>query len=132
MFENANQAPTAPTITGPTSGTTGTSYDYKFKSTDPDGDQVSYYVKWGDGTNTGWFGPYASGAEQTKSHTWSSKGTYIIEAKAKDTNGAESTWSTLTVTIPKAKSMNMPFFKYLENHLYIFPLINSIIERFGL
>jgi len=133
VFNWSNQAPNAPTINGPVSGKPGKSYNYKFKSTDPDGDQVYYYVKWGDGSNTGWFGPYASGVEQTKSHTWSSKGTYLIEAKAKDTYGAESGWQTLSVKIPKNKAMTIPLIKLLENHINLLPIIiRNIIQRLGL
>ncbi|UCF49471.1 MAG: hypothetical protein JSU91_06915, partial [Thermoplasmatales archaeon] len=104
LFEWVNQAPSAPVITGPTSGKTGTSYPFTFTSTDPDGDQVSYYVDWGDSTNTGWFGPYASGATQTKSNTWSSQGNFTIQAKAKDVHGAESGWSSHIVNIPRTRS----------------------------
>jgi len=129
IFEWTNQAPSTPTINGPTSGIPGTPYNYKFKSTDPDGDQVSYYVKWGDNTNTGWFGPFDSGVEQTKSHSWSSTGTYIIEAKAKDVHDAESGWGTLTVTIPKTKAMNMPFLRFLENYPTLYQIIKTILEK---
>jgi hypothetical protein len=79
-----NIAPYAPTITGPKSGEIGASLQYKFKATDYDGDQVSYYVDWGDGTNTGWWGPYDSGQEQAKTHAWSLAGDFDITAKAKD------------------------------------------------
>jgi len=90
-----NSPPVAPTITGPTEGTVGQSYNFTFVSTDADGDDIYYYVDWGDGTNSGWFGPYGSGEEATKGHTWTSSGTYSIKAKAKDEYGAESTWSPL-------------------------------------
>jgi len=47
-----NQAPNKPNKpSGPTAGSPDTSYEYSFKATDPDGDQVSYYIDWGDGTN---------------------------------------------------------------------------------
>jgi len=132
VFDWSNQAPSPPTINGPTTGKTGTSLDYKFKSTDPDGDQVSYFVKWGDGTNTGWFGPFTSGVEQTKSNTYSSKGTYLIEAKAKDTYGAESTWATFSVQIPKTKVVNIPLLKFFENNLNLLPLLRLVIQKLGL
>jgi hypothetical protein len=55
-------------------------------ATDPDGDAVYYYFDWGDGGNSGWLGPYASGASGCKDHSYSSEGTYTIKAKAKDNN----------------------------------------------
>ena len=66
--------PDTPTITGPASGKVGKSTDYVFTTTDHEGDQVSYYIDWGDGQNSGWKGPFASGTGITESHTWSTKG----------------------------------------------------------
>lgn len=93
--------PEKPQITGQTNGTVGDTYTYTFSSTDPDGDNVYYYIDWGDGTNTSWFGPFASGVPQQKDHSWSKKGTYTIMIIAKDTKGLESPWGTLKVTMPK-------------------------------
>ncbi len=97
---NPNSPPNAPYITGPTSGKAGLSYAYNISSTDPDGDNVSYYVDWGDNTSSGWLGPYGSGEMVTLSHTWSQKGTYTIRAKTKDIYDEESDWTTLPVTMP--------------------------------
>jgi len=95
-----NVRPHPPNISGPTSGKPGVSYDYYLSSTDPDSDDVYYYVDWGDNTNSGWLGLYSSGAMITVSHTWDQKGTYTIKAKAKDSYGYESEWTTLAVTMP--------------------------------
>jgi hypothetical protein len=66
---------------------------YVTSSTDEDGNQVYYLFDWGDGANSGWFGPYDSGATGSSSHSWSSVGTYDVKVKAKDVFGAESDWS---------------------------------------
>lgn len=79
-----NHLPTNPTVTGLNHCHYGTSYDWTLLSTDPDGDQVSYYVDWGDGTNSGWLGPYASGTAIDYSHTYNSVGAKTIQAKARD------------------------------------------------
>ncbi|HIG99615.1 MAG TPA: hypothetical protein HA258_03435, partial [Thermoplasmata archaeon] len=44
--------------------------------------------------NSGWIGPYDSGQEGSAQKSWSATGTYAIRAKAKDINGAQSSWST--------------------------------------
>jgi len=75
---------------------------YNFTSTDPDGDQVSYFIDWGDDTTSNWMGPYPSGNETVQSHIWTKKGSYIIKAKAKDASGNESDWGTLSITLPLA------------------------------
>lgn len=94
-----NAPPIKPDISGPASGNAGEEYDYTFVATDPDGHDVKYFIDWGDG-DTEWTSSAASGTSVTRSHTWATKGTYTIKAKAKDIHGAESEWGTLTITRP--------------------------------
>jgi len=98
---SVNHPPNTPTQpSGVTSGYTGVSYTYSTSTVDPDGDNIYYFFDWGDGSNSGWVGPYASGVTASASHIWSSSGTYHVRVKAKDTNNAESSWSSyLSVTI---------------------------------
>lgn len=93
--------PETPTITGPTSGKPGIEYTYCASTTDPNRDNVYYWFDWGDGTNSGWVGSYASGATGSAKHRWSAQGSYQIKVKAKDIYDAESDWGTLDVTMPK-------------------------------
>jgi|GEM_PF-3692447 len=86
--------PAAPS--GPTTGLVNESYTYSASTTDPDGDNVSYMFDWGDGTDSGWIGPYTSGATATASHTWTQPGDYDVTVKAKDEWGVESNWSSPT------------------------------------
>jgi hypothetical protein len=125
--EIMNDPPATPTIDGPASGKPGNSYSYTFKTADPDGDQVYYYIEWGDGEIVDWDGPHDSNVEITLSHTWSEKGTYILKAKAKDVYEEESGWETLTVSIPRSKTVieNLfprfqHFFNILQNFVKIF------------
>jgi|GEM_PF-2375571 len=114
-----NHEPDDPTITGETSGTAGVAYEYTFISEDQDGDNVSYYIDWGDGNITDWTPFQAQGSPgYNESHSWP-KGTYTIKAKAKDIWGDESDWSKLIVTHPKIKAFN-----------FNFNLLNWLFERF--
>jgi len=98
---------------GPTSGSIGVSYSYSSHAVDGDGDLIYYLFDWGDGSDSGWLGPYESGQEVNASHTWSEIGSYGIKVKAKDINGAESEWSdTLAVSMPKV--YRFPMQKILE------------------
>jgi len=60
---------------------------------DVEGDMVYYLFDWGDGTYSGWVGPYNSGEQVKVSHIWDKRGFYNIRIKAKDTTGAKSDWS---------------------------------------
>ncbi|MDH7518110.1 MAG: PKD domain-containing protein, partial [Candidatus Thermoplasmatota archaeon] len=95
-----NRPPIKPSITGPATGKINVTIAYNFTTIDPDGDEVSYYIDWGDGTYNGWTSFVPSGTTVTLTHTWGKRGTYLIRAKAKDVYGAESEWGTLVVKMP--------------------------------
>lgn len=97
-----NNPPLAPTLSGPSSGLINVLYNYTLVTTDPDGDDVYYYVDWSDGTNSGWVGPFPSGMMVTLNHTWTHAGSFTIKAKAKDPAGLESAWTPLVMTITQA------------------------------
>ncbi|MBA7651798.1 hypothetical protein ES703_59624 [subsurface metagenome] len=89
-----NRPPNIPSApTGPDSGTPHTSYTFTGTTTDPDGNQVAFKFNWGDGTQSTWTSYVLSGSSASKSHSWSTKGTYYVKVKAKDTYNAESGWS---------------------------------------
>ncbi|KYK25377.1 hypothetical protein AYK24_04960 [Thermoplasmatales archaeon SG8-52-4] len=112
-----NNLPTNPTIDGPSSGNVGNSYPYNFRSTDPDGDDISYYIKWGDGNITSWTTYQSSGTEYTIDHKWNEQGTYIIEAKAKDIYGAESEWSQMSVKMSRTREISsFLLLRFLEKY----------------
>ena len=79
-----NRPPTSPLISGTKMGLAHHEYTYSFSSTDPDNHDVYYLISWGDGTNSGWLGPYDSGEKITRSHVWSQYEDYVISAVAKD------------------------------------------------
>jgi len=97
---NMDHAPSMPTITGSSSGNPNIEYSYEIISDDIEDDQISYFVDWDDGTNTGWTDYYDSNEKITLSHIWSEQGTYIVKVKAKDNKGAISKVGTLAVQMP--------------------------------
>jgi len=115
MKDTEDQNPAKPSIDGPSSGKAGTSYDYTFRSTDPNDDDVYYYIEWGDGQKEEWIGPYNSGEEVTIAHIWDNKGSYTIRAKAKDTQDFESQWGTLEISMPRNRISSSPLLlRFLE------------------
>jgi aminopeptidase YwaD len=106
--------PADPVLTGPTTGVINEMYTYAVVTTEPDGENVYYFIDWGDGTNSGWLGPYTSGQQASAQKSWSTAATYIVRAKAKDINQVSSGWSDpLMVTIlldrvPEAPTIDGP------------------------
>jgi hypothetical protein len=121
LITGDNTPPSTPEINGSTQGKPLIEYNYTIVSTDPNGDDVYYFVEWGDGTNSGWIGPFHSGEEITQPHMWSKKGTYTVRCQAKDIFGAESDWATLQVKMPTIISFTflMKFFERFANMLPI-------------
>jgi hypothetical protein len=98
-----NQAPAAPTITGPTTANEGASNTFTITGTDPDSDQIYYQIDWdNDGTadvNSPASGFINSGTAVSADRTWSTGGTYTFQARTVDTSVALSPWTSHTVTI---------------------------------
>jgi lipoprotein-anchoring transpeptidase ErfK/SrfK len=125
--EGVNLPPDTPIITGPATGKIKVTTNYNFTTSEPDADDVSYYIEWGDGTNSGWIGPYTSEDVITQSHNWTKKGEYMIKAKAKDINGAESNWGTFLVTMPY-EPPQFPFIHWLlERFPNAFPILRYLL-----
>ncbi|MCK4364831.1 MAG: hypothetical protein KAW45_02145 [Thermoplasmatales archaeon] len=120
-----NSAPNKPSISGPTSGNYGKPLDYKFMASDPDADSIFYYIDWGDGFIENWIGPYESGYEITRTHTWEEQGDYIIRAKVKDTFDMESDWAEFPISIPRNRvAFNLLFQRCIDR----FPIIEKIFH----
>jgi len=81
---NSPNTPQAPS--GAASGYVSISYAFTTTGTDPDGDDLEFRFDWGDGTISSW-------GAASRSHSWSSTGTYYIKAQSRDSQGATSNWS---------------------------------------
>ncbi len=119
-----NIPPIPPIITGPISGRVGMTYNYKFLSIDPEGDDIWFYIKWDDYSNRKWDGPYPSGTEITRSYRWSKRGTYSIKAKAMDEYSDESEWSEFEVKITIPRNRSILWLRFID----MFPILQRIIN----
>ncbi len=122
--EITNEPPNRPNINGPSSGKPRIQYEYTFNCVDPNGDDVYYYIDWGDNSVEEWIGANASGEEVIVAHTWDEKGDYIIKVKAKDVYDAESEWTTLEVSMPK--TYENPLYTLIEK---LFDWLGQLFER---
>jgi parallel beta-helix repeat protein len=122
-----NHPPDKPIINGQTSGKPGVEYNFSFVSTDSDGDSLYYLIDWDDGYEDV-TGIHPSGTEVYVVHSWITKGTYIIRAKAVDTSGVESEWSEFSVTIPRNKLNNKPLLYFLQSYLNIFQILQTLLQ----
>jgi len=89
----SNYPPENLTLDGQNSGCEGEELTFSFSATDPEGDDIYYFLDWGDGTNSGWIGPYVSGETGETTNSWDTVGTYNVKARAQDINNKLSDWS---------------------------------------
>ncbi len=114
-----DQPPNMPKIYGAVQGTPGIEYEYGFISFDPENDNITYDIDWGDGNIETDIGPFPSGEIFPRSHSWNETGTYIIKARAKDKFDYYGDWSEHEVSVPRNKAFN-------------FNLLELLFERFPL
>ena len=120
-----NTPPNTPTITGEQNGNAGTEYAYDFTATDSDGDDVNYYIDWGDG-DTEWTEFFASGSTIKVSHKWTEQGNYLITAQSQDTNFLFSGLGTLEITMPVNQQSTHTLLELFRER---FPLLYQLFIR---
>lgn len=128
-IKGPNTSPNTPTIAGPSNGVKGETYDYTISTTDPEEDDVYYWIEWcGNCQDAEWEGPYKSGEEIVFSHSWETRGDYEVKVKAKDGDGAVSNWATLPVNITRTRSFNIKINEFLNMHPFLSFLLQRILE----
>ncbi|KYK34025.1 MAG: hypothetical protein AYK22_00905 [Thermoplasmatales archaeon SG8-52-3] len=127
-LDRYNEAPDKPSIDGPTKGVPGINYEYIFSATDPDNDNLEFYIKWGDDNCEEWIGPYSSGVEFILNHSWEEEGTYSVSVKVRDPYQEESSWVTIQVKIPRYRVNNFLIVNLLERFYNHFKELISIIK----
>jgi hypothetical protein len=121
-----NNPPAKPVLTGPTSGVINQAYNLSVVTTDPEGQDVYYFIEWGDSQVDEWVGPYNSGATAEITHQWNKKGVYTIRVKAKDISSIESDWGTMNVVMPIEYTFF--FHAFLQHLLGVFPHMSPILR----
>jgi hypothetical protein len=119
-----NEPPGAPIIIGPKTGAPRILLTFTVSAEDPEGNDVSYMVAWGDD----FYVPYTefkpSGTNVTFSHAWSTPGDYTIIAKAMDQYGAKGQQAHLNLKITKSRAVTNPIlFQLLEKLMEHFPIL---------
>lgn len=122
-----DEPPEKPTITGQRIGIVGKEYEYKFNTTDPENNNITYYINWGDSSSELLIGPYLSGVEISANYTWLEKGNYLIKVKAVDIYNVESEIATFKINMLKSKTIDATLF--LQGFLQRFPFFNKILNQ---
>jgi hypothetical protein len=128
-YDLPNEPPEAPVIDGPLSGPGGEELTWSFHSDDPNGDELKYFIDWGDETNDE-TDCYPSCTPVNVSHTYpKGQGKYTIKAYAQECpDGEESDVTEFEVSIPRAKSAYSPFlFRFFERYPNTFKILRALL-----
>lgn len=129
IYTRAPMKPSTPS--GPAQGSINTEYTYSSSAVDPDGDQVYLLFDWGDGSNSSWNGPYASGTSVSAKHTWTVKGDYQVKVKAKEAHGVEGPWSNplpISMPVPSGLPQDGLLASFLARHPHLFPMLRHLLH----
>ena len=101
--------PSAPTITGPSTGSIGTTYSFVVgNSTDPANAKLRYGIDWNmDGVVDAWSPSTATlsgGTTVTVTHSWASVGSMNFQVLAQNASGLNSAWTQASITIQAPQS----------------------------
>lgn len=96
-----NEAPTKPTIFGPSNGKVGVPLEYTFTTSDTDYDDISYCIKWDNASREECVGPFSVSEQGSATHTYIQEGSYTIRVTAKDRYNFVSEEATLLIPMPK-------------------------------
>jgi len=106
-IDNNNKPNTPDKPSGPTEGEANQEYFYTTSTIDNNDDLIYYFFDWGDGTDSGWFGPFESNEIASASNRWEI-GTYNVRVQAKDEHETLSHWSDPLVVFMKNSPPNKP------------------------
>jgi len=122
-------APSTPVITGRKEPPSKSAITYGFLSKSPLGNDVYYYIDWGDGdwNIDYWLGPYTPGTMAFFNHSWSKPGDYTIRCRCKDSDNLWSDWSEYKVSVPRNHAIHNSFWlRFLD----LFPILERILALF--
>lgn len=87
----SNTAPSATLVVSPSQGDTNTIFTASMSGSDPEGDSITYEIRWGDGTVS---------AAASATHSYDSPGQYSVLGVATDQYGASTSSSHLVTICP--------------------------------
>lgn len=128
-YNRENEPPNTPIITGPNEGNIDEEIQFNISCADPDGDDVYYFIDWGDDQINEWIGPYSSEHQVKLSCIYSEQGDYLIKIKSKDIFYEESEFATFQISIPKSKIHINLLHLTLTQLLSRFPILNIILNQ---
>jgi C1A family cysteine protease len=132
-IQESNTPPEKPSIYGKNEADKSKRQTYNFTAIDPEGNDLYYYIDWGDGSLEEWIGPFKSGEIISIKHRFENGGIFTIRAKTRDVFNDESPWSTIEVHLSKLKIVQNQPYNIISNFIKesypnFFKILTRVIE----
>lgn len=98
VISQPTHVPEKPTIQGPTSSLVNETITFVFSGSDPDNDSIRFLISWGDEDNTT-TNYYDSDSSLSITHTFVSKGMFLVSVLVQDDFGAASSEATHVIGV---------------------------------
>jgi outer membrane protein assembly factor BamB len=118
-FHVENLPPSGGNVSGSGMGRPDVNYTFCVVVADSEGDLISVVWDFGDGTQSGWLGPYPSGSACCVQHAWAVEGVYELRVKLRDDQGSESGWSDPFPFIVDGSAPVLSLVSPAAGHLYL-------------
>lgn len=131
---NWNNPPNPPIINGPHSGNTKQYLHYQITITDPDIDDIMFFLEVDFGDEIEVFVPrpescWRSGDVVDVSYKWKDPGPQQITARVQDCSGEWSEWGIpFDVSITKSKEVGVNFYQLFKTLFERFPILAQVIS----
>jgi len=124
-----NTKPSKPEIDGPPTGPDGEELCWTFHSDDINGDQLKYFIDWGDESPEEETDCYQPCTPVEACHLYEKQGKYKIKAYAQECpDGLISDTATFDVTIPRVRSVNHPLvLRFFERFPNTFIVLRALL-----
>lgn len=108
---DGNKPPSAPSIACPIEAKVDEKVTITVRSTDPNGNEIAYKVRYGDGTDSEWSDYFTSGQSVAFVHKYTQAGDYRIKAVASDREAvgtwSEDRWIKIKTDLPPPRSISI-------------------------
>lgn len=124
-----NNENTEPWLDGPFNGKVGEEYTYCIRGTeDIEAEGLYASFDWGDGTYTGWIGPYLPGEDICAPKIWDLPGSYLLVVQLKNESDLWiDAWGGYVTIEKKSKpTFNLLFLQFLERFPFLERLLNLL------
>jgi C1A family cysteine protease len=123
----STRKPFDPFVDGPSKIKIGEEYTFTASTPETDGEAYYWFFDWGDGSDSGWIGPYGPDDTVSVSHIWNKRGEVNIRVRYTE-DGIYSDYNTVNLPVQKSELGIIWFFNLFGFDLQSFPILQRVFN----